>query len=343
MQAMPAATGSASSADARCRAGGAQAAAVWPLPHTATLKVLIDLDGPTSPAAAVPALTDVNRGWESHLERAMRIDVDESESRTGVGVCGRTLLTGWPEPRECPLVLRAMAELGFGVDAVRTFHALGGADDDLAVLAASARWFQLADHATRFAELDAQLGTIAVAAHGVAASSTAVPGPAWLAAAFAALTEGLAAIEQPDVAQRIAAIPIGIAKDIVPADELAELMRAHDRRWSWPGSNLAAAATYVSAIRSVVVDDRGLDLRLLPDLPVSWRGRTIDVLGVPLAAGARLSYGLRWHGPRPALLWEVTGADDLAVRLSVPGIDPDFSTTEYAGEALLADPGWNRA
>jgi len=49
---------------------------------------------------------------------------------------------------------------------------------------------------------------------------------------------------------------------------------------------------------------------------------------------------LRWHGSRPAVLWEASMAPEVSVRITVPGIDPDFVSTERGGEALLQDPGW---
>jgi hypothetical protein len=47
----------------------------------------------------------------------------------------------------------------------------------------------------------------------------------------------------------------------------------------------------------------------------------------------RVSYALRWHGERPALLWHLERS---GVTLTVPGLDRSFSTTEQSGEALLA-------
>ena len=64
------------------------------------------------------------------------------------------------------------------------------------------------------------------------------------------------------------------------------------------------------------------------------------MLRLPIGGGT-LSFGLRWHGPRPALLWEVDAAEP--VTLTASAIDPDFSTTDAGGETLLADPGWPRS
>ena len=58
----------------------------------------------------------------------------------------------------------------------------------------------------------------------------------------------------------------------------------------------------------------------------------------PTHAG-ELSYAVRWHGERPALLWELhPRPGGPAVRLTAPGLDPGWSTEASAGEALLAAP-----
>ena len=93
------------------------------------------------------------------------------------------------------------------------------------------------------------------------------------------------------------------------------------------------------AVRALVVEDTGTQVHVLADMPKLWRGRTLDVFGLPIANGS-LSFGLRWHGPRPALLWEATLAPDVPFVLRAPGIDTDFMSHERQGEALLADPGW---
>src|SRR5262249_62279652 len=72
---------------------------------------------------------------------------------------------------------------------------------------------------------------------------------------------------------------------------------------------------------------------LLVEPPPEWRGQTLEVHDAPTRAG-RVSYAVRWHGARPALLWEC----ERPVRLGAPGLDRAWSTTEARGEALLAAP-----
>ncbi len=54
----------------------------------------------------------------------------------------------------------------------------------------------------------------------------------------------------------------------------------------------------------------------------------------PTAAG-RLSFAVRWHGERPALLWELEPRSG-PVALSAPGLDPSWTSSQSSGEALLA-------
>jgi hypothetical protein len=86
--------------------------------------------------------------------------------------------------------------------------------------------------------------------------------------------------------------------------------------------------------RVVAVDDRAGAVDLLPAplrLGASGADLSAHALGV---GGGTVSFAVRWHGPRPALLWET---EDVA-RLTCTGLDPTWSTTEPAGEALLAPP-----
>ena len=47
-----------------------------------------------------------------------------------------------------------------------------------------------------------------------------------------------------------------------------------------------------------------------------------------------VSYALRWHGARPALLWDVPAG----VTIRVPAFDTAFESREPQGETLLAEP-----
>lgn len=68
-------------------------------------------------------------------------------------------------------------------------------------------------------------------------------------------------------------------------------------------------------------------------IPRLWLGSSIDCRGVIAGVRHTVSFGLRWHGERPALLWEVDGPDGL--QLDAGATDPDFRSAVRAGEALL--------
>ena len=90
--------------------------------------------------------------------------------------------------------------------------------------------------------------------------------------------------------------------------------------------------TWLVAVRRLLVNDTPTgSVDLLTESPDEWRGEPLAVHDAPIAGGT-VSYAVRWHGPRPALLWETTAND---VSLRAPALDPDWSTTDARGEALF--------
>jgi hypothetical protein len=88
------------------------------------------------------------------------------------------------------------------------------------------------------------------------------------------------------------------------------------------------------ALRRIAIERAGaVDLFPAP-FPPSWRGQSIEAYRVP-AGGGVLSVALRWHGARPAVLWELDGPP-LALRCS--GLGPSWSAADARGEALLPVP-----
>jgi hypothetical protein len=164
-----------------------------------------------------------------------------------------------------------------------------------------------------------------------------------------------------------------VATDLATTPELAAVTELVERaapagRWttgSGPdevGDDGVAAATFWLGARGLLVDPVAFDptaavgegsgdgtpaaptVRLLPRFPTAWLGGEVEVVGLPVAArdrGARVSFAIRWHGHRPALLWEVTGpgghqSPAPPLRLTCPGLDPDWSSDTPTGETLLA-------
>jgi hypothetical protein len=75
---------------------------------------------------------------------------------------------------------------------------------------------------------------------------------------------------------------------------------------------------------------------LLPDgFPPPWLGQSFEVYGVPTGPDSTVSYAVRWHGERPAVLWEQSGTP---IALTAPAVAPDWTTDEQQGEALWPPP-----
>ena len=118
--------------------------------------------------------------------------------------------------------------------------------------------------------------------------------------------------------------------DPSPWETIQARLRAASPTFTWPDG----PAPFLRAVRDLLVrpSDDG-SVALLSEYPAGWHGQDLDVRDAPTRAGF-VSYSVRWHGPRPALLWEC----DRPVRLRVPGLDRSWSTEEVRGEALLAAP-----
>lgn len=108
---------------------------------------------------------------------------------------------------------------------------------------------------------------------------------------------------------------------------------------SWAALDaIADDAEMLVAARRLLVDDArdgSRPVALCVDHPQVWRGQPVEVRNAPVAGGV-LSYAVRWHGDRPALLWD--GPPGTAVR--VPGLDPGWRSEAATGETLLGSvPG----
>ncbi|MBP7929914.1 MAG: hypothetical protein KAZ88_09605 [Acidimicrobiia bacterium] len=103
------------------------------------------------------------------------------------------------------------------------------------------------------------------------------------------------------------------------------------------GDDQVVLAIICSAIRTALTrvtaaGSRGA-VAASPILPSAWLGAPQGIRHVPVPGGA-VSWEVRWHDDRPAILWESAGADFPA--LTAPGLDSGWSAQAANGEALLA-------
>jgi hypothetical protein len=97
----------------------------------------------------------------------------------------------------------------------------------------------------------------------------------------------------------------------------------------------AASALLLLATRRALAyeaNGSGGPVMVFGGIDTSWLGSSMEVHRVPIA-GAMVDIAVRWHGDRPALLWD-SGLGD--VQLTAPGLDPSWSASASKGEALLA-------
>ncbi len=80
-----------------------------------------------------------------------------------------------------------------------------------------------------------------------------------------------------------------------------------------------------------VMSDDGV-ITLLPDgIKPERLGVQFEVHGIAVGLNHRVSFAVRWHGPNAAVIWEVSGSDDVELR---SGVDATWSSTNASGEAL---------
>ncbi len=68
-------------------------------------------------------------------------------------------------------------------------------------------------------------------------------------------------------------------------------------------------------------------------IPRLWLGANLECHRVSAGPLHTVSFGIRWHGEKPALLWEVVGP--AGIKLSAGKCDPTWTSVEPSGETLL--------
>jgi hypothetical protein len=279
------------------------------LPHrqTVTFVVLLEGEFPSRPVGP----DEISAGWRAVTAEALTIEVPDDD----LGEAWSRIL---PD-----LIVQA-----------------GSTDPRLAAEAAP-----MLDIAGLSGEADRARATVVSAAEdGALGGSDAV-------AALRALASRDLRAATPSGLDALAGPLAGMAGESLDVTTLDQVARALDG--GFPGAALdarraatAATGSFVVKSAPAVAADRVLamvievdadgSIDLLPRVPETWHGQPIDVRSCATVSG-RVSFSVRWHGDRPALLWERRGGPD-EVELRCRGLDPSWRSSEREGEALLGSP-----
>jgi hypothetical protein len=323
--------------------------------------------------ADVPGPVAVSKGWEAQGGRGVRVDLPEPTVAAVLDATRRQLLLAelgdgrlvgdahlrWEVAGP---VASSLDRLGLHDEAERVLLTLpsqlgprgslpgpGGVEAPAAALAA------LADHVELSGDRDFAAGFLEVVAalaeglHGLTsgrrgrATALSVGDRRRSHAAFGAAARFFEIVDEPGAAKdaRGDRDRLGVdAADLRPDAPSVEGAQVDLR--VWPAADgrpdLARAARFVASALDLLWYPTESGIVVAPGAAHAWNGQGWEVHDAPTPFGP-LSYAVRWHGARPALLWHLEphpGAP--TARLVAPVLDPSWSTDEVRGEALLAAP-----
>lgn len=342
---------------------------VFTLTHRATIRLLVGIGGEvdTEPTPeSLPPLDAVLSGWSTQLDRGSRLVVPNDRFQEAIEVTRAHLLVD-ASRSVSPSLATVLDEYGLHGDARSIvarlveyrFDARRGSFGDLAsnasIVTALARHQQLApdpDFARTVVDafvagvqqlLDAvkprrlHRGTVSPSSDVLAAL---VAAPAFLTAAgevdaastvTAALANLETVLETPSTK---------VSQD--PAQVVDEMLSSASPTWTWTNEegtdrSTSESVRFASNARRLMVAERDDGIALIPVVPKGWIGQSVEAHDVGTRFGT-VAFAVRWHGERPALLWEIEGPDPAVPVVVTCGLDPDWSSSERSGETLLAAP-----
>ena len=293
---------------------------VFPVGHHATMRVAIligDLERnlerkiSAQELESLPSFEQVERGWLAALRVASRVDVPEAS--------WESILT----TQRCKLLLTA----GGGT----TGNGESGNDDDFVDLILDrAERVKLGDKADQWVD------EVAAATESVIRRCAKNRNAKWFderAIVLASMVLNRAGEKrgQKDVAQawsRVVSDAVGLGDfglvlgvdAEVGRDQLANFSGV--RQIAWVESQLVAQR-HDGVIE---ICPRGID--------AAWLGANFECHRLVASAEHLISFAVRWHGEKPALLWEIDGP--AGARVAASAVDGTFSSVEMRGETLLS-------
>ena len=278
---------------------------VFPVGHHATMRaaILIDDSGRRISAQeleSLPSFEQVERGWLAALRVASRVDVPEAS--------WATVLT----TQRCKLLLGAAnSRLAAG-------DATGETEDAVDLILDRAERVKLGDKPNEWIDEVATATELVIRRCAKNRTEQWFEQRAILSASMvlhrAGETRG-----QHDIAQAWSRL-LGANTEVdVIRDGLVALSGV--RQIAWIESQLVAQR-HDDVIE---ICPRGID--------ASWLGANFECHKLVASPEHLISFAVRWHGEKPALLWEIDGP--IGARVAASAVDQTFSSTEMRGEILL--------
>ena len=275
---------------------------VFPVGHHATMRAAILINGDSRQISAgelesLPSFEQVERGWLAALQISSRVDVPD--------LSWSSVLTS----QRCKVLLSNSAELDES----------SGINLLVDLLLDRAERVRLGDKPAQWVD------EVAVATERILKQCAKTQSVQWF--------EERALLGAGMVLNR-AGESRGLQDFVSVWSRLAEAGRISDLALASP--EIAGTVRQIAWIESQLVAQRrdGV-IEICPcGIDKSWLGVNFECHKLLASPEHSISYAVRWHGEKPALLWEIDGP--VGAKVAASAIDRTFSSTEMRGETLLS-------
>ena len=292
---------------------------VFPVGHHATMRIAIligDLERnlerkiSAQELESLPSFEQVERGWLAALRVASRVDVPEAS--------WESILT----TQRCKLLLAGGGETSDGVSS--------SGDDFVDLILDRAERVKLGDKPEQWVD------EVALATESVIRRCAKNRDAKWfedraIVSAGMVLNRAGETRGQKDIAQawsRVVSDAAGAGAFSSLSDVGAAISRDHLASFSGVRQIAWVESQLVAQRRDNVIEicPRGID--------GAWLGANFECHRLVASPEHLISFAVRWHGEKPALLWEIDGPP--GARVAASAVDGTFSSTEMRGETLLS-------
>ena len=275
---------------------------VFPVGHHATMRAAILINGDSRQISAgelesLPSFEQVERGWLAALQISSRVDVPD--------LSWSSVLTS----QRCKVLLSNSAELAESSDINLLVDLLLDRAERVRLGDKPAQW----------------VDEVAVATERILKQCAKTQSVQWF--------EERALLGAGMVLNR-AGESRGLQDFVSVWSRLAEAGRISDLALASP--EIAGTVRQIAWIESQLVAQRrdGV-IEICPcGIDKSWLGVNFECHKLLASPEHSISYAVRWHGEKPALLWEIDGP--VGAKVAASAIDRTFSSTEMRGETLLS-------